>query len=112
MSARHSRAGTYNVRMILDRRQFLGGLPALMPAGLAAIPAEAPRPRFYVLEQYFLEQGTQPARIHEFFSKALLPAMDRIHKGPKIFLEAVMTPHLPQVPPFSVSSRLSRFGRF
>ena len=83
--------------MILDRRNFLAGLPALLPAGLAASPAESPRTRFYVLEQYFLEQGTQPARIHEFFSKALLPAMERVHKGPKIFLEAVMTPHLPQV---------------
>ena len=87
--------------MILDRRQFMGALPALMPAGLVAstpeTPIETPRTRFYVFEQYFLEQGTQPARIHDFFSKALLPAMDRIHKGPKIFLEAVMTPHMPQV---------------
>ena len=82
--------------MILDRRHFLGGLPALMPVA-AANAAEAPRTRFYVFEQYFLENGTQPARIHDFFSKALLPAMNRIHKGPKIFLEAVMTPHMPQV---------------
>ena len=73
--------------MILDRRQFMGGLPALMPAGLAASAAETPRTRFYVFEQYFLEQGSQPARIHEFFSSALLPALDRIHQGPKIFLE-------------------------
>ena len=83
--------------MILDRRHFLGGLPALLPAAAAASAEGAPRTRFYVFEQYFLEQGTQPARIHEFFSKALLPAMERVHKGPKIFLEAVMTPHLPQV---------------
>src|ERR1035438_2884522 len=83
--------------MILDRRHFLGGLPALLPAAAAAGAGEAPRTRFYVFEQYFLEQGTQPARINEFFSKALLPAMQRIHKGPIIFLEAVMTPHLPQM---------------
>jgi hypothetical protein len=88
--------GGYNVRMILDRRSFLGGLPALMPAAVAAADEPA-RTRFYVLEQYFLEQGTQPPRIHDFFSKALLPAMERVHKGPKIFLEAVMAPHLPQV---------------
>jgi hypothetical protein len=86
--------------MILDRRHFLGGLPALMPAGLVASAAEAPRTRFYVFEQYFLEQGTQPARIHEFFSKALVPALGRIHKGPQIFLEAVMAPHMPQVAAF------------
>ena len=83
--------------MLLDRRHFLSGMPALVPAALATAADAAPRTRFYVFEQYFLEQGTQPARIHEFFSKALLPAMDRIHKGPKIFLEAVMTPHMPQV---------------
>ena len=74
--------------MILDRRQFLGGMPALLASGAAA--AESGRKtRFYVMEQYFLEQGSQPGRIHEFFSKALLPAMNRIHKGPKIFLEAM-----------------------
>src|ERR1035438_4624421 len=48
--------------MLLDRRHFLGGLPALMPAALAASAEAAPRTRFYVFEQYFLEQGTQPAR--------------------------------------------------
>jgi hypothetical protein len=89
-------ATEYNVPMLLDRRNFLAGIPALLPAGLAAADA-SPRTRFYIFQQYLLEQGTQPARIHEFFSQALIPAMDRIHKGPKIFLEAVMTPHLPQV---------------
>ena len=82
--------------MILDRREFLSGLPALLPAALEAAE-EGPRTRFYLMEKYDLQQGTQPTRIHDFFSKALLPAMNRIHKGPKIFLEAVMTPHMPQV---------------
>ena len=81
--------------MFLDRRQFLSGLPALIPA--AAAPADPPRTSLYAFEQFYLEQGSQPTRIHDFFSKALLPAMDRIHKGPKIFLEAVMAPHLPTV---------------
>ena len=60
----------YNKRMILDRRQFLEGLPALLPAGLAASAGEGRKTRFYVFEQYFLEQGSQPGRIHDFFSKA------------------------------------------
>jgi hypothetical protein len=81
--------------MILDRRSFLGGLPALLPAVAAA--DEPARTRFYVLEQFFMEQGDQPTRIHDFFSKSLLPAMERVHKGPKIFLDAVMAPHMPQV---------------
>jgi hypothetical protein len=53
--------------------------------------------RFYVLEQFQLEQGPQTSRIHDFFSKALLPALERIHAGPAIFLEAVIAPHLPLV---------------
>jgi hypothetical protein len=83
--------------MILDRRRFLGGLPALMPSAVASAADEPARTRFYVVEQYFLDQGAQPTRIHDFFSKALLPAMERVHKGPKIFLDAVMAPHVPQV---------------
>ena len=83
-------------RMILDRRRFVHGLPALFAP--AAFPAEGEaKTRFYVVEQYLLEQGSQPARIHNFFSKALLPAMNRVHKGPKIFLEAVIAPHMPTV---------------
>jgi hypothetical protein len=82
--------------MILDRRQFLGGIPALAPGALA-VGAEPAKPRFYVLEQYYLENGSQPPRIHEFFSKALLPKLERIHKGPKLVLESLVAPHMPQV---------------
>jgi len=89
-------AGRYNGRMLLDRRRFLGGLPVFLPAAVAAADEPA-RTRFYVIEQYFMEQGSQPARIHDFFSKALLPAMERVHKGPKLFLESVLAPHMPQV---------------
>jgi len=87
----------YNAPMILDRRQFLEGMPALAPAALLGAAEATPRTRFYLLEQYFLENGTQPGRLHDFFSKALLPAMERVHKGPKIFLEALIAPHMPQM---------------
>lgn len=83
--------------MILDRRQFLEGMSALLPSSLAAGAEETRKTRFYVFEQFYLESGTQVNRIHDFFSKALLPMMDRLHKGPKIFLEAVIAPHMPQV---------------
>jgi hypothetical protein len=68
----------------------------MLPSSLLAAAAPA-KTRFYVLEQYYLENGTQPGRIHDFFSKVLLPAMERVHKGPKIVLEALMAPHMPQV---------------
>jgi hypothetical protein len=84
-----------NLGMIIDRRQFLEGMPALVPAGLLA--SEGRKTRFYLLEQFFLANGSQPGRLHDFLSKALLPAMDRIHKGPKICMEALIAPHMPQV---------------
>lgn len=79
--------------MILDRRNFIQALPAFLPA-----PAAEPRKtRFYILEQFYLENGTQPNRIHDFFSKTLIPSVQRIHKGPLIALEALIAPHMPQV---------------
>ncbi len=83
--------------MILDRRRFLGGLPALLPAAAAPAAEQTAPTRFYLMEQFHLQQGTQPARIHDFFSKSFLPAIEKIHKGPKIFLDAVFADHLPQV---------------
>jgi hypothetical protein len=62
---------------------------------MAAEPAG--KTRFYVLEQFYLENGSQPGRIHDFFSKSLIPTMERIHKGPKIVLEALLAPHMPQI---------------
>ncbi len=84
--------------MIFDRRQFLEALPAL--GALRADAAGQGKTRFYVFEQYFLENGSQPARINEFFAKTLAPALERVHKGPKIFLDSLVTPHMPQVAVF------------
>ncbi len=83
--------------MILDRRRFLECVPALAPASLLASAEQPRKTRFYVLEQYFMEQGSQPTRLHEFFSKSLLPALARVHKGPVIVLDALVAPHMPQV---------------
>jgi len=84
-------------RMILDRRGFLSAMPALLAADAVADTATERKTRFYLMEQFQLEQGPQGTRIHEFFSKGLLPALDRIHPGPKIFLEAIAAPHMPLV---------------
>ncbi len=83
--------------MILDRRRFLEGMPALLPSSALAAAGENQKTRYYVFEQYFMENGSQPGRIHDFFSKTLLPAVGRVHKGPVIAMEALIAPHMPQV---------------
>ena len=61
-------------------------------------PAEiGRRTRIFALESFKLKQGTQLARLHDFFRDAMLPGLGRIHSGPKIVLEAVVAPHVPQV---------------
>jgi hypothetical protein len=44
-----------------------------------------------------MKNGTQPARFNEYMSKAALPALNKVHPGPKIVMEAVVAPHSPQV---------------
>ena len=91
------RATTYNVRMLLDRRHFLGGLPALMPAGLAASAEEAPALLSTSSNSIFWNRVRNPRASTSSLPRRCCAAMQRVHKGPKIFLEAVMTPHMPQV---------------
>lgn len=64
---------------------------------MAAAAQERGKTRFYVVERFFLENGTQPGRLAEFFSKWLIPTMGKYHKGPVIVLEAMAAPHIPQV---------------
>jgi hypothetical protein len=80
--------------VILNRRQFFGAIPAAMP--MAAAAQVKGKTRFYVLERFFLENGSQPGRLAEFFSKWLIPTMGKYHKGPVIVLEAMAAPHIPQ----------------
>lgn len=82
----------------MERRSFLNTIAAasIAPASVSAAEG-AKKTRFYALEQYFLKHGTQLGRLHDFASKALLPVLDKVHSGPKIFLEAIIAPHMPQV---------------
>lgn len=79
--------------MPIDRRSFVGVLGGLSMS--AAVSDQ--RTRVYALEAFKLKNGTQLPRLHEHFSQTLLPAMSKIHHGPKIFLEALVAPHMPQV---------------
>ena len=83
---------------MIERRAFigaLGGIGMMTSRGLAVAAPE--KRRVFVLEQYFMKQGTQPARMHDYVSKAALPALSKVHSGPKIFLDSLLAPHMPQV---------------
>jgi hypothetical protein len=54
------------------------------------------RTRFYVMNQYFLKNGTQLPRLHDYLSKAILPVL-KDHPGPKIAMQALVAAHMPQV---------------
>ena len=79
----------------MDRRQFFQSISSV--TALAPSAAGDKRTRYYVLEQYFLKNGSQPQRMQDFFSKSVVPVLARVHTGPKLFLEAVVAPHMPQV---------------
>ena len=66
-------------------------------SGSAQTGSAAKKTGVYLLETFHLRQGTQGARIHDYLSKAALPALSKIHSGPKIVLEGLVTPHNPQV---------------
>jgi hypothetical protein len=86
------------MKKLMRRRGFLhtiGGAGMFVPSFAAA--AETRRTGIYMLNQYHLRAGSQPGRVHEFFSKSLLPAMNKVHPGPKLFLEALIAPHMPQM---------------
>jgi hypothetical protein len=76
---------------------LLGGIGSLPLSGSAQTAAESAKTRVYLLETFYLKQGTQPGRINEYLSKAALPALSRVHSGPKIVLESLVVPHSPQI---------------
>jgi hypothetical protein len=68
-----------------------------MVTASGAAAAAAKPPRVFLLEQFFLKNGTQPARIHEYLSKSALPILSGLDPGPIIVLEALVASHMPQV---------------
>ena len=84
--------------MNMIRRSFLetmGAAGALAGAGLAQT-GTVKRTGIYLLEIYDFKAGTQPARFHNHMSKSALPALGKVHSGPKLVMDAVIAPHSPQ----------------
>jgi hypothetical protein len=82
----------------MERRSFLTLLAAMATPPLsAASTSSSMKIRYYTVESYLLKNGTQLGRIHEYFGKHRIPALQRNHGGPLMVLEAIIAPHLPQV---------------
>lgn len=81
----------------MNRRSFVGALAGLAAARPLWPADESRRTQFYTLDVFQLRQGTQAARMHDWFSNSVLPKLAKIHSGPKIVLEAVIAPHSPQI---------------
>ncbi len=82
---------------MMNRRSFVGTLGGFgMLTSYAFSTAPPDKRRLFVLEQYYLKNGTQAGRLHEY-CKAAIPVLGKAHSGPKIFLEALVAPHMPQV---------------
>ncbi len=72
----------------------MGSLPL---GSVAQTQGAVAKTRIYLLETYYLKQGTQPARIQEYLSKAALPALSKVHNGPKIVLEGLIAARTQQI---------------
>jgi hypothetical protein len=89
----------------MDRRSFMalaGGI-GTASSGASARAAQVQEEtkeretRLFLLEKFHLRHGTQLERVHHYLSQVALPALGRIHTGPKLALEALVAPHMPQV---------------
>jgi len=65
---------------------------------MSSLFASTATPRFFLLEQFFLKNGAQGARIADFLKAGPLDAAKRLKiPGPFAVLEALVAPHMPQV---------------
>jgi NIPSNAP protein len=82
----------------MDRRTFATTLAGIAAAAAPARSAETGRrTKLYTLETFQLKNGTQAGRMHDWLGNTALPKLAKIHAGPQIALEAVISPHTPQL---------------
>ncbi len=67
--------------------------------------------RYYLFNRFYLKNGNQLDRIHRFCKEAFLPALERHCSGLKIFLQAVISEHMPQVAMFCGMESYEEYGR-
>lgn len=83
----------------MDRRSFFGllGGAGLAPTVSFSQPGPAGRTRIYLMQRYYLRAGSQMSRLNEYLEKTALPALSKVHSGPKIVLEGMIVPYTPEL---------------
>ena len=86
----------------MNRRSWLSALgvsAAGSLAGFSAVTDSQAGQRTWVLslESFRVNHAEQMPRLHAYLGQTFLPLLDEVHRGPKMFLEAIVAPHTPQV---------------
>src|SRR5262249_13802133 len=55
------------------------------------------RTRVLSLASFWVSHAEQMPHLHSYLEQTFLPLLDQVHRGPKMFLEAIVAPHTPQV---------------
>lgn len=95
----------------MQRREFFQATGATMMSGMISAGAAAgAAPKYFVLEQFFLKNGTQGARIAAYLQSGVMEAARRLRiPAPMAVLEALVAPHMPQVACVTAYSSLEEF---
>jgi NIPSNAP len=86
----------------MNRRSWLSSLgvsAAGSLAGFSAVSDSSADKRTWVLslESFRVSHADQTPRLHSYLGRTFLPFLAHVHRGPKMFLEAIVAPHTPQV---------------
>lgn len=85
----------------MNRRNWLSSVGVSAAGGLAGLSAVADsqaNKRSWVLslESFRVSHTEHMARLHAYLGGTFLAYLDQVHRGPKMFLEAIVAPHTPQ----------------
>jgi NIPSNAP len=85
----------------MNRRSWmswLGVSAAGSLAGLSAVRESQPNKPTWILslESFRVREADQMPRLHSYLGGVFLSFLSQIHRGPKMFLEAIVAPHTPQ----------------
>src|SRR5215469_13811633 len=85
----------------MNRRNWLSSVgmsAAGSLAGFSAVTGSLTNQRSLVLslESFRVSGAEQMTRLHSYLGGAFLSYLAQIHRGPKMFLEAIVAPHTPQ----------------